>query len=111
MASHCESTAFENKVCCPSDDSKRCYVHWGGAGEMISHVVFEKMAQRMKSFCYAEEDGESFAPEGMGTVLFTKRRLSEALPFFQPPGGKGVDSAGPRSVKTKAGECHGALGP
>ena len=86
LASHCESTDPENKVCCPSD-SKRCHVHWGGAGEMISHPVFDKMAVQMKSFCYAEEDGESFAPEGLGTVLFTKRRLSDALPFFQPPVG------------------------
>mmetsp|Transcript_74426 Transcript_74426/g.164388 ORF Transcript_74426/g.164388 Transcript_74426/m.164388 type:complete len:237 (-) Transcript_74426:27-737(-) len=60
----------------------------GGAGEMVSHPVFDRLAPEMKSFCFAEEDGESFAPEGMGTVLFTKRKLADALPFF-------------KSVKTK----------
>lgn len=88
LRSHCEDVSPDNHVCCPNDPKKRCHVHWGGAGEMVSHPVFDRLAPEMKSFCFAEEDGESFAPEGMGTVLFTKRKLTDALPFF-------------KSVKTK----------
>ena len=33
----------------------RCHVHWGGAGEMVSHPVFDRLAPEMKSYCYAEE--------------------------------------------------------
>eukprot|EP00439_Symbiodinium_sp_Y106_P014816 s587_g2.t1 len=86
MTSHCEShDDRDTKVCCPADPKRKCHVHWGAIGEMVSHPVFDKFAAAnpsMKKHCFAEEEGESFAPEGMGTVLFTKRKLQDALPFF-----------------------------
>lgn len=86
MTSHCEShDDRDTKVCCPANPKHKCHVHWGAIGEMVSHPVFDKFAAAnpsMKKHCFAEEEGESFAPEGMGTVLFTKRKLQDALPFF-----------------------------
>ncbi|CAJ1398445.1 unnamed protein product [Effrenium voratum] len=86
LTNHCDSHGKETQACCPDDPNQRCQVHWGGLGEMVSHPVFEELIRSKKSlktYCYAEQDGQSFVPEGLGTVLFTKRKLSDALPYFK----------------------------
>eukprot|EP00931_Biecheleriopsis_adriatica_P028350 TRINITY_DN16910_c0_g3_i1.p1 TRINITY_DN16910_c0_g3~~TRINITY_DN16910_c0_g3_i1.p1 ORF type:complete len:439 (+),score=79.55 TRINITY_DN16910_c0_g3_i1:188-1318(+) len=61
-----------NDVCCTKYS---CRISWAGLGERVSHPVYDKMVKEkkpFKSFCYTEESGESFDPEGLGTVLFAK---------------------------------------
>eukprot|EP00931_Biecheleriopsis_adriatica_P028349 TRINITY_DN16910_c0_g2_i1.p1 TRINITY_DN16910_c0_g2~~TRINITY_DN16910_c0_g2_i1.p1 ORF type:complete len:481 (+),score=76.81 TRINITY_DN16910_c0_g2_i1:57-1499(+) len=59
-------------VCC---SEKFCHVPWGGLGERVSHPIYDQWIKEKKPFrffCYSEQSGESFNPEGLGTVLFAK---------------------------------------
>eukprot|EP00440_Ansanella_granifera_P044944 gb/GFBE01048708.1/.p1 GENE.gb/GFBE01048708.1/~~gb/GFBE01048708.1/.p1 ORF type:complete len:542 (+),score=122.14 gb/GFBE01048708.1/:1-1626(+) len=73
------------KVCCSANPKEKCHIPWGGVGEMISHPIFDEFvaSNQSKHYCYAEKDGESFVPEGFGTVLFSKPMLEEGLDWFE----------------------------
>eukprot|EP00440_Ansanella_granifera_P068907 gb/GFBE01074753.1/.p1 GENE.gb/GFBE01074753.1/~~gb/GFBE01074753.1/.p1 ORF type:complete len:412 (+),score=97.87 gb/GFBE01074753.1/:1-1236(+) len=87
LATPCPAGKQDSKqVCCSSNPKDRCHVPWGGVGERVSHPVFDEFVKQnrsMKTFCYEEKNGESFVPEGWGTVLFSKPKLEEGMAQFE----------------------------
>lgn len=85
LSSRCSVDAAELKqsvLCC--HEKGNCKVPWASLGEGISHKVLRSLLQTsaVKYYCFDEQRGEGFAPDGLGIVLSGHRRLNDAVEFF-----------------------------